>query len=85
MSPFIKQTWSLSYHMYKLKANAFSIRELCINNEIMQEFNFAHPSTKMQLNCTYNTRFTGSVIWDLFSRESIMIENTWKCLDQKYV
>ena len=48
-----------------------------INNEIMQEFNSAHPSTKMQLNCIYNTHFTGSVIWDLFSRESIMIENTW--------
>ena len=47
------------------------------NNEIMQEFNLAHPSTKMQLNCIYNTHFTGSVIWDLFSRESIMIENTW--------
>ena len=47
------------------------------NNEIMQEFNFAHPSTKMQLNCIYNTHFTGSVIWDLFSSESIMIENTW--------
>ena len=47
------------------------------NNKIMQEFNFAHPSTKMQLNCMHNTHFTGSVIWDLFSRESIMIENTW--------
>ena len=47
------------------------------NNEIMQEFNFAHPSTKMQLNCIYNIHFTGSAIWDLFSRESIMIENTW--------
>ena len=47
------------------------------NNEIMQEFKFAHPSTKLQLTCIYNTHFTGSVIWDLFSRESIMIENTW--------
>ena len=30
-SPFIKQTWSLSYHVRSLKANAFSIRGLCID------------------------------------------------------
>jgi hypothetical protein len=47
------------------------------NNEIMQEFHFAHPSTKIKLNNIYNTHFTGSVIWDLFSRETVMVENTW--------
>ena len=47
------------------------------NNEIMQEFYYAHPRTKIQLNSIYNTHFTGSVLWDLFSRESVMIENTW--------
>ena len=47
------------------------------NNEIMQEFYFAHSSTKIRLNNIFNTHFTGSVNWDLFSRESEMIENTW--------
>ena len=47
------------------------------NNEIMQEFHFAHPHSKMKLNRVYNTHFTGSVLWDLFSKESGMIANTW--------
>ena len=46
-------------------------------NEIIQEFHFAHPRTKLQINCIYNTHFTGSVIWNLFSKEFMMIENTW--------
>ena len=47
------------------------------NNVIMQEFYYAHPKTKLLLNNIYNTHFTGSVIWNLFSREAKMIENTW--------
>ena len=47
------------------------------NNEIMQEFYYAHPKTKLLLNSIYNSHFTGSTIWDLFSRETVMIENTW--------
>ena len=43
----------------------------------MQEFYYAHPKTKLLLNNIYNTHFTGSVIWNLFSREAKMIENTW--------
>ena len=43
----------------------------------MQEFHFAHPHSKMKLNRIYNTHFTGSVLWDLFSKESGMIANTW--------
>ena len=46
-------------------------------NEIIQELYFAHPRTKLQINCIYNTHFTGSVIWNLFSKEFTMIENTW--------
>ena len=33
------------------------------NNEICQEFNFAHPDTKATLDWIYNSHFTGSPIW----------------------
>ena len=47
------------------------------NNDIMQEFYFAHPSTKFHLNMVYNSHFSGSSLWDLFGREVEMLENTW--------
>ena len=47
------------------------------NNELNQEFWFCHPLTKLKLNMIYNFHFTGSPLWDLFSREAIMFENTW--------
>ena len=47
------------------------------NNEILQEFYFSHPATKLQINGIYNTHLSGSCLWDLFSREAIMMENTW--------
>ena len=47
------------------------------NNEICQEFNFAHPKTKVKLNWIYNSHFTGSPIWDLFCKEADMISSTW--------
>ena len=47
------------------------------NNEIMQEFYFSHPRTKMQINSIYNNHFTGSPLWDLFGRESEMLYNSW--------
>ena len=47
------------------------------NNELIQEFYFAHPKTKLELNQLYNSHFTGSPLWDLFSRESEMLFNTW--------
>ena len=47
------------------------------NIELNQEFQFSHPSTKVKLKGIYNFHFTGSAIWDLFSREAIMLENTW--------
>ena len=45
--------------------------------ELAQEFLFCHPLTKFHLNQVYNSSFTGSPIWDLFSRESEMLENSW--------
>ena len=60
------------------------------NNELMQEFPFAHSSTKCNINAIFNSHFTGSVLWDLFGREAEMIYNTWNisirkmfCLDQR--
>ena len=47
------------------------------NNEILQEFYFSHPATKIKINGIYNTHLSGSCLWDLFCREAIMMENTW--------
>ena len=47
------------------------------NIELNQEFAFSHPTTKVKLNHIYNFHFTGSPMWDLFSKEAIMLENSW--------
>ena len=47
------------------------------NNELNQEFFFTHPDTKFEINTIYNSHFTGSSLWDLFSREMEMLENSW--------
>ena len=52
-------------------------RYIARNNELIQEFQFCHPDTKFQLNEIYNSSFYGSPLWDLFSRECEMLENSW--------
>ena len=47
------------------------------NCEIIQEFFFAHPETRLRSNQIFNSHFTGCPIWDIFSKEANMIENTW--------
>ena len=47
------------------------------NNEINQEFGFAHPSSKVKINNIFNTSFYGSVLWNLFMKEAERIEKTW--------
>ena len=47
------------------------------NNEIIQEFHFSHPETKIKINSIYNSHFTGSSLWNLFCREAVMVENSW--------
>ena len=47
------------------------------NCELQQEFFFAHPDSKFELNMIYNSHMTGCPLWDLFSRESVMIEKSW--------
>ena len=47
------------------------------NNELCQEFHFAHPKSKTKINGLYNTSFYGSVLWDLFGSEFLRLEKTW--------
>ena len=47
------------------------------NNDILQEFSFSHPRTKILINSIYNSHLYGSSLWNLFSREAVMMENTW--------
>ena len=47
------------------------------NNQLNQEFYFAHTSTKMDLNSIYNSHFTGSQCWDIFSPASVKLEASW--------
>ena len=47
------------------------------NIDLNQEFDFTHPLTKIKMNLIYNFHFTGSPLWDLFTKEAIMLENTW--------
>ena len=47
------------------------------NNELVQEFRFAHPQTIIKTNNIFNTTMYGCVLWDLFSNEAQRLEKTW--------
>ena len=47
------------------------------NNEIVQEFHFAHPKTLVKINNIFNSHFYGSTLWDLQSKEVDMVQKTW--------
>ena len=47
------------------------------NNSIIQEFSYTHLRTRNEVNRIYNNHFTGSPLWDLFSRDADMMYNTW--------
>ena len=47
------------------------------NNELEQEFNFCHPATKFKVNKIYNSHFTGSPLWKLYTPEAVKMESTW--------
>ncbi len=47
------------------------------NNELCQEFFFAHPDSKVNINNIFNTSFYGSMLWNLFGTEAERIEKTW--------
>ena len=47
------------------------------NCTLNQEFSFAHPICRMQLNKIYNCHFTGCQIWDLFSQGATKFYSTY--------
>ena len=47
------------------------------NCEIIQEFHFCHPKSKLYINGVYNCHFTGSPLWNLFGMEAQKLERTW--------
>ena len=55
------------------------------NCELLQEFHFAHPATKFKIIMSFNSHFTGSPTWDLFSIESIKLENSWNVNFKKFM
>jgi hypothetical protein len=59
------------FHMKVKRANYIDK-----NIELNQEFYFAHPSTKVNLNQIYNSHHSGSPLWDLFGQGAASIEAT---------
>ena len=47
------------------------------NCSLTQEFYFAHPVTRIKVNNVYNCHFSGSQVWDLFSRGASRFEGTF--------
>ena len=47
------------------------------NNELLQEFHYTHPKTKIWINNIYNTSFYGAPLWDMSSRNFEKLEKTW--------
>ena len=47
------------------------------NVELNQEFSFGHPVSRVKINQIYNSHFTGSPLWNLSSKEAIMLQNSW--------
>ena len=47
------------------------------NCSLNQEFKFAHPETRIQVNRIYNCHFSGSQVWDLFSPGFASFEATF--------
>ena len=51
-------------------------------NELIQEFHFADPSTKIMINNIFNTSFYGSQLWDLFNNEADRLGKSWNILQR---
>ena len=47
------------------------------NNDLIQEFSFAHPKTTAEVNKIQNSHFYGSVLWNLSSKEVVKLEKSW--------
>ena len=59
-------------------------RYISKNIELNQEFHFSHARTKIEVNKIWNTHFTGSPLWNLFSEGAIKVESSYnksmKCM-----
>ena len=60
-------------HDMKVK-RAMNIQKNC---DLIQEFGFCHPKTKLKLNEIYNSSYTGCQLWDLFCDEAEKLENSY--------
>ena len=47
------------------------------NNDLVQEFRFAHPRSTAEVNRIQNSHFYGSVLWNLSSQEVGQLEKSW--------
>ena len=47
------------------------------NNDLLQEFHFAHPRTVAEVNKLMNSHFYGSVLWKLSSKSVQKLEKSW--------
>ena len=47
------------------------------NNELIQEFYYAHSNTRIWINNIYNTSFYGAPLWNMFSRNFEKLEKSW--------
>ena len=47
------------------------------NCHINQEFDFAHPTSRMELNRIYNCHLSGCQLWDLYSTGADMFYSTY--------
>ena len=54
-----------------------SARYVQNNVSLNQEFFFAHPKSKLNINSIFNTHYTGSQIWNLFGSEAVKLEGTY--------
>ena len=47
------------------------------NNELNQEFCYAHHNTKIWLNNVFNSSFYGAPLWNMFNKTFEKLEKTW--------
>ena len=77
--PWVKSARHLGFTMgqnLKLKKDLTERRAIYINrvNELMQEFHFAYPLTKIKIDNIFNSYFYGSSLWNLFGSEAERLE-----------
>ena len=65
--------------IYYAKERAFIQR----NNEIIQETPKTHSKLRCEVNTQFNTSFYGAQVWDLFSKASESLYNTWNVAIRK--